>query len=325
MFRVGLVGCGGIAQVHATVLAALESTKLSACADIRPEKARALASKYGCAAYASLADMLAAEQLDAVHLCTPHYLHTPMAAELSEKGIAVFTEKPPAIDRVQWKTLQKAAERVPVGVCFQNRYNGNVQAARQIIREHQYGDLVGARAFVTWSRDADYYQHSDWRGAWATEGGGALNNQAIHTLDLLVWLMGKPEKVEAALRNHHLPGIIQVEDTAEVYMELSGKPALLYATTAYTQNAPVFVEIQLERATLRISENTLDILTDAGKAQRSFDAPESLGKGYWGNGHLSCIADFYACLASGKRYQNDLASVENTVEALLQIYEKGRK
>ena len=324
MFRVGLVGCGGIAQVHAAVLHAQENTALAACADIYPEKAQALADRYGCAAYASLAEMLAAEQLDAVHLCTPHYLHTPMAAELAERGIAVFTEKPPVIDRAQWNTLRQAAEKVPVAVCFQNRYNANVQAARQLILSRSYGGLLGARAFVTWSRDAGYYQQSGWRGAWATEGGGVLINQAVHTLDLLVWLMGRPEKVEATLRNHHLPGVIQVEDTAEVYLVLDGRPALLYATSAYTRNAPVFVEFQLERATLRISENALEILTDAGVERRVFDAPEPLGKGYWGNGHLPCIADFYACLAAGRPCQNDLASVENTVEAMLQIYENGR-
>ncbi|MBQ8137256.1 MAG: Gfo/Idh/MocA family oxidoreductase, partial [Clostridia bacterium] len=309
---------------HAAVLHTLENTTLSACADIKMEKAQALAGKYHCAAYASLEEMLDAEEPDVVHLCTPHHLHAPIAAELAKRGIAVFKDKPPVIDREQWKTLQKAAEQVPLGICFQNRYNANVQAVRQIIQERAYGDLIGARAFVTWSRDAGYYQNSGWRGAWATEGGGALINQAIHTLDLLVWLMGRPEQVEATLRNHHLRGIIEVEDTAEVYMVLNGKPALLYATTAYTQNAPVFVEFELERATLRISENTLDILTAEGNEHRRFDSPEPLGKGYWGNGHLPCIADFYASLTAGKPYPNDLASVENTVEALLQIYEKGR-
>ena len=78
-FRVGVVGCGGIAQVHGAVLQNLEGVELAACADIRPERAQAFAQNYGGKAYNSMDAMLAGEQLDAVHLCTPHYLHTPMA------------------------------------------------------------------------------------------------------------------------------------------------------------------------------------------------------------------------------------------------------
>ena len=110
MYRVGIVGCGGIAQVHAPVLKQLSEVELVACADIRTERAQAMAEKFGCKAYASLEDMLANEQLDVVHLCTPHYLHTPMAQMLAEKGIAVFTEKPPVISREQWDALKEAAK-----------------------------------------------------------------------------------------------------------------------------------------------------------------------------------------------------------------------
>ena len=93
-FRVGVVGCGGIAQVHGTVLQHLEGVELVGCADIKPERAQAFAETYGGRAYSSMEELLEHEQLDAVHLCTPHYLHTPMARLAAEKGIHVFTEKP---------------------------------------------------------------------------------------------------------------------------------------------------------------------------------------------------------------------------------------
>ena len=94
MYRVGLIGCGGISQVHAQVLNELKDTELTACADLIPERA----ARYGTAAYTDWVDMLDREKPDAVHLCTPHYLHPVMAAEAARRGIAVFTEKPPAID-----------------------------------------------------------------------------------------------------------------------------------------------------------------------------------------------------------------------------------
>ena len=93
-YRVGLVGCGGIAQVHGAALQELPGVELIACADIRPERARDFAEKYGGRAYASLEEMLEGERLDSLHICTPHSLHTPMAKLAAGRGIHVFTEKP---------------------------------------------------------------------------------------------------------------------------------------------------------------------------------------------------------------------------------------
>ena len=323
MMRVGLAGCGAIAQVHAAVLRSLPETELCACCDIVREKAENLARADGCAVYGDYADMLAHEKPDAVHLCVPHYLHVPMAEAAAERGIAVFTEKPPAIDRPQWERLRKAAEKVPVGVCFQNRYNRNVQAVKQLLADGVYGRLTGARAFVTWRRNAAYYRDSGWRGTWASEGGGALINQAIHTLDLLVWIMGHPEQAEGTLKNFHLAGETEVEDTAAVFLRMDGRPAVLYATTAYAADAPVMIEFQTEKAALRLEGNALDIITGEGTEHRNFEMPEALGKGYWGNGHLPCIRDFYESLEEKRPYQNDVPSVADTMEALLRIYETG--
>lgn len=324
MYRVGIVGCGNICQVHSIVLDRLPQTQLVACADIRLERARAVAEKYHCNAYASLEEMLDHEQLDAVHLCTPHVLHTPMAELVASRGIAVFTEKPPVIDREQWAALEEVAKKVPLGICFQNRYNPNVQETRRIIESGEYGEVKGARAFVTWKREVPYYTESGWRGYWKTEGGGALMNQTIHTLDLLIYLLGKADFVEATLANHHLKNVIEVEDTVEAYLLLQGKPALLYVTTSYIEDSPVLLEIALERATLRLEEDHLLIKTKDGVERRTFVTPETLGKGYWGNGHYTCIDDFYCALSQQRLYENRLDNVRNTVDTMLQIYEQGK-
>lgn len=325
MYHVGIVGCGGIAQVHAAVLDQLPETQLTACADIRPERAQAMAEKYGCRAYSSLTEMLEKEKLDAVHLCTPHYLHTPMAAQIAARGIPVFTEKPPVISWEQWRELEEVAKKVPLGICFQNRYNPNVREAQRLIQSGEYGALLGARAFVTWRREAPYYLESGWRGTWATEGGGVLINQAIHTLDLLVCFLGPAERVEAHMTNHHLPGVIEVEDTLEAYLRMGGRTALFYATTAYSQDAPVLIELHLEKAVLRLESDALEIITREGRKACTFILPETLGKGYWGNGHMTCIADFYRSLTEHTPFQNDLDSVRDTVDIMLRIYDQGKK
>lgn len=324
MMKVGIVGCGGIAQVHAQALSAYKGTQLAACADIRPERAQAMAEAYGCQAYDSLEAMLDAEALDAVHICTPHVLHTPMAAQLAEKGLPIFTEKPPAIDRVQWKRLEEIARRVPLGVCFQNRYNPSVEEAHRLVESGRYDALLGARAFVTWRREAPYYTESGWRGAWASEGGGALINQSIHTLDLMIGFMGRPEKIETRMCNHHLSNVIEVEDTVEAWMLCGGKPALFYATTAYVDNAPILLELQMEKAVLRLEGSALELRQGEAVERRVFDMPTAMGKDYWGSGHYACIVDFYECLAAGKTFRNSLSAVRSTMETVLCMYEQGK-
>lgn len=324
MLKIGLVGCGGIAQVHAHVLREMPEVDFCACADVRIERAKEMMAPTGGRAYASLEEMLAAEQLDVVHICTPHYLHTPMAQLCADHGVAVFTEKPPVITREQWAQFSALGEKVPVGICFQNRYNPNIVAAKELIATGKYGKLVGVRGFVTWSRNDEYYTGSDWRGRWATEGGGALMNQSIHTLDLMLRFTGKAEQLEAHMANRHLRGISEEEDTLEAYWRSGDASAIFFVSTAYTDNSPVMIEVQLEKAVLRIENDTLAVTVGDETEVTHYSMAGGVGKSYWGSGHAACIHDFYAALVEGRPYQNDIASVENTIDALLRIYEQGK-
>lgn len=316
MFRAGLIGCGGISAVHAHVLGELENTELAACADVIPERA----ARYGCAAYTDWKEMLDREKLDAVHLCTPHYLHPVMAAEAARRGIAVFTEKPPAIDAAGWEQVKAAAENVPVGICFQNRYHPHVRSCMRFLREGTYGRLKGLRAFVTWNRTAEYYAAAEWKGKWATEGGGALINQAIHTLDLIVGFLGLPDQAEAVMHNHHLREAIEVEDTAEIYLEKDGIPALLYASNAYSQDAPVILEMHFDQAVIRLEGDLMTVIRDGRKQEILCTTDPVIGRSYWGAGHKACIGDFYRSMEAKAPYQNDPASCENTMRTLFRLY-----
>lgn len=321
MLRAAIIGCGNIAPVHAQAIDALDMVELVACADTDLQRARHMAGEYGIHAYESMEELLEREQVDVVHLCTPHYLHAPMAAFAASRGIHVFSEKPPVIDRAQWTELEKAAGQVRIGVCFQNRYNGAVQKMRALLADGSLGKVCGARAFVTWARDKQYYTDSGWRGRLATEGGGALINQAIHTLDLMVYLMGRPENVSATLSNHHLHGVIEVEDTVEAYMTFGGVPGLFYATTAYSSNAPVYLEIECENAALIMEKDEL-VLRYPQKAEERFDYRQqiSVPKEYWGVAHMACIKDFYEALLSGGDVPIGVNQVRDTVDTMLAIY-----
>ncbi len=325
--KCALVGCGSIAQVHARALSEMPEARLLAFADLLPERAQAMAEKYGGKAYGSLDELLTHEQIDVLHLCTPHYLHTPMAQQAADLQINVFTEKPPVIDRDQWAQFNRLEDKVRVGICFQNRYNGSTRALKALLDSGEAGEVLGSRGFVTWRRDAAYYTESGWRGALATEGGGALINQAIHTLDLMAYLLGPGQVLGASLSNRHLKGVIEVEDTLEAALDFGNKRGLFYAATDYSLDAPILFELSCENATLRLEgERFTRFWRDGRIEQEDYTAqdPTVPGKAYWGSSHRRCIEDFYRCVQSGRRFMNDISGVSNTVELMLSLYEAAR-
>lgn len=325
MFKVCVIGCGGIAQVHGAALSNMENVTLAACCDIVPERAQAYAEKFHCTPYTDYETLLDKEQPDAVHLCTPHFLHTEMAERAAERGVHVFTEKPPVISWDEWERLQKAGEKVRIGVCVQNRYNPNNEKAFSILASGEMGSVKGARACVFWDRGKYYYASGDWRGKWATEGGGALINQSVHTLDLLLLFLGKPDIVSCHMANRRLQGIIEVEDTVEAYLQSGEKRGIFFATNAYAGNAPVMIEIVTEKGTLHLEDDWLDIKKEGKTEHLTFEMPTPMGKGYWGSGHFACIQDYYRCMEQGIPFRNDLQGVKTTVETMLTMYEQGRK
>ena len=322
--KAAIVGCGNIAAVHAKSISRLEEAELLAAADIRPERAEKYTEEYGCRAYGSLEEMLEKERPDVLHICTPHYLHVPMAEYALKRGIHVFCEKPPVVSEEQLAALERAVAEGPgrAGFCFQNRYNPSVLFIRELLSSGKAGKVKGARGIVTWHRDAAYYTESGWRGKLETEGGGALINQSIHTMDLLGVFLGKPVSVEAQTANHHLPGIIEVEDMMEAYIRYENAAACFYATTAYTEDAPPLIEISCENVVIRIEELDVTLLWRDGRREKpEIDRKKALGKSYWGTGHLDCISDFYRCLRTGERFAQDLDGVRDTVHLMLGAYE----
>lgn len=323
-----IVGCGGISRVHAQVLSQADYTDLVACADICSERAQERAAQHGLKPYTDYIEMLDTEKPDVLHICTPHYLHVPMAIEALRRGIHVFMEKPVAISPEQLSQLQQTVEAssAKLGICFQNRFNPTTRAMKSVLAEQQTGRPIGARAFVTWNRQAPYYTESGWRGALATEGGSVLINQSIHTMDLLVHLLGKPVGVEAVTANHHLKGVIETEDTMEAYIRFaSGATALFYATTAYAVDSPVLMEVACENRRIRFEENDIIIQEKDGATHvEKLESDAAIGKSYWGSGHGACIGAFYESLATGQPFLNSLDAVTDTMKLMFAAYESAR-
>jgi predicted dehydrogenase len=240
-----------------------------------------------------------------------------------------LTEKPCSVTADEVEILRSAAEKSgrQVGICFQNRYNDCVQYVANAIKENRFGKVKSIRAFVTWSRGEDYYS-DDWHGTLDKECGGVLINQSIHTLDLIEHLCGKCRKVTAHVSNDHLKGVIEVEDNASVLMELeSGITAMMYATTAYSENSDVFIEIAFENGKLRFEGDRLYIIDKSGDISEACERPEAVyhGQSYWGVGHSILINDYYDCLKNGRKFSIDAFEGGDAAKLVFACYESSEK
>ncbi|MBO4341615.1 MAG: Gfo/Idh/MocA family oxidoreductase [Clostridia bacterium] len=305
MIKTAVVGCGNVSKNHFHALGLIDYIEITAVADIKPERADEKARETGAKAYCDFDELLEKEELDCIHIVTPHYLHTSMAVKALMKGINVFLEKPCSVTAEEADALIKAEKRYgrQVGICFQNRYNESSITAKEIIDSGRYGAVKGARAFVTWNRGADYYS-DDWHGTADKECGGVFINQAIHTLDLLQWFCGGCENITAHTFNDHLKGVIEVEDTVSALMDMKcGAKAVFYATTASAVNSDVFIEIVMEKVTLRIEgEKLIKFENDTAEILCDKSPEEFTGRSYWGHGHQAIIRDFYDCLKTGRQF-----------------------
>jgi len=241
--RFGIIGAGNIAPVHAIAIASIEGAELVAVADSNPERCQAIAEKHGGTPYTDYHDLLARSDVDVVTICLPHYLHAPITLEAAAAGKHVLCEKPMAISLAQCDAMIAACEKagVTLGVIFQGRFEPLALQLKTAIDSGELGQLLWVSANTFWHRTDAYYRSGAWRGTWAHEGGGVLINQAIHAIDLLLWLAGAPSRVTAQIRtlNHQ----IEVEDCALASLEYeNGQLGLIQATTISIPGYPERLE-----------------------------------------------------------------------------------
>ena len=229
----GIIGTGLIAGMHAQALAGVDSARLVACLSRDAERAGRFAHAHGCAAFSDLDAFLAHPGLDAVSICTPSGAHLEPALAATAAGKHLFVEKPLEVTLERCRRIVDAADAAGV-ICsgvFQSRSLPDVLLIKRALEQGRFGDVVVGDAIVKWVRPASYYQES-WHGTRALDGGGALMNQSIHTIDLLQWLLGPVESVQAfTTRRSH--AALEVEDTAVAAVRFaSGALGTIVGSTA---------------------------------------------------------------------------------------------
>lgn len=324
--NVAIIGCGNVSKVHFPATVQSDKAVLRAACDVKPDRAEAAGKKYGVPHFIDYRDVLELE-LDAIHICTPHHTHAEIAKAALNKGIHVLTEKPMAISLAEADEMIACAQAngLQLGVIFQNRYNASSQAVKKAVTMGELGRIKGARAYVTWYRPDDYYSKSDWKGTWDKEGGGVLIDQAIHTLDLLQWVVGDIDAVEASIdnRTHEL---IDVEDVAEatVYFK-NGTIGNIYATNYYTYDADVMLEVHGENGRARVEKDdaTIEIEGQDARYVKQIQETDTPGKSYWGVSHQTQIEAFYDAVLTGKPLEIDGREGRKALELVRAIYYSG--
>ena len=324
MTTAAVIGCGDVSIVHFEAIETLAEGNLVAVCDIDPVTAARASDRYGVPAFASHGELLAGLRPDVVHITTPHDQHVQPAIDCLAAGVNVIVEKPVAHALADAERLVAAAElpgAPKIGVCFQNRYNATSQAAAALLMSGQLGRVIGGSAAVCWHRPQAYYQARPWRGQLTRSGGGVLINQAIHSLDLLQWLLGEVTEVSGYAGRLAPGSVIGVEDTAQIVLDhIGGARSVFSATNANATDSPVTLEIVTERAelfvrrdlTVRYSDGRVEVVEERRVA--------TSGRAYWGASHAQLIADFYARLVEPEPFWISPREAMKSLEILTMVY-----
>lgn len=323
VIKAAVIGIGNISGNHLSAIADMPDVALTAVCDDQPVRADAASEKYGVRAFYSVDDLLKDGDFDVLHICLPHYLHAPYAVKALNAGKHVLCEKPMALNVREANEMRAAAAKngKKLGICFQNRYNPASVSCREIIDSGRLGAVKSVRAAVFWERGADYYLADSWRGKKATEGGGVLINQAIHTLDLVRWFASSEvTEVSASISTKKLSDVVETEDTADLYLKFaSGATAAMYATLNAGANYPVEIDVALERGTVSIGDKF--VIREHGAPDRVFDVDRPGGsKSYWGSGHAALIRDFYDSVIEDRPFAVDGDEAVKTSAILDKVY-----
>ena len=256
--RVGIIGAGNISETHARAAREISGVEIAAVYGTNQRKTERMAAAYGAAAYFDFEMCLSHRPMEFVAIGSPSGMHAKQGIAAAMRGLHVLTEKPLDITtRAADALIASATEaKVKLGVFFQDRFKSDLIRAKQWMDGGILGKPILADARVKWYRPPEYYGDSNWRGKLALDGGGALMNQAIHTVDLLLWLFGDIAWVQAQKRTalHK----IEAEDTLTALLEFAnGATGVLQATTSVYPGYPRRVELTGEQGTIIIEHDRL--------------------------------------------------------------------
>ena len=329
----GIIGCGVIADFHANALFGLpEEAVLVGVADARLPAAERFAKEKQVRAFASVEEMLACPEIDVVTICVPSGLHAELAIKAANAGKHIIVEKPMAITKEQLDAMEEACERngVMLSSVAQSRFTSGVRKAKQAIEEGYLGKLVCADVYMKFNRSQEYYNTGGWRGTKAMDGGGALMNQGIHGVDLLLYLAGDVKSVYAVSKT--LARQIEVEETLSAVLEFkSGATGVIQATTSVYPGYPRRLELNGDKGTIVLEEGNLirwdmeDTTLPAVTLKSNVRSSASTPTDFSADNHTKQFKDVIQALRGGTKPLVDLREGRRAVDLILAIYKSAEE
>jgi UDP-N-acetyl-2-amino-2-deoxyglucuronate dehydrogenase len=256
--HIGLIGGGNISDTHARAARAIPGVEIAAIYGTNADKTAHLCREHGGTTYQDFDAFLKHRPMDLVIIGSPSGLHAEQGIAAARQGLHVLTEKPIEISTARADALIEAAKQagVQLGVIFQDRMKPHIRQLKSWLDQGLLGKVLLVDARVKWYRPPEYYANTQWRGTLALDGGGALINQGVHTIDLLLWLLGDIVRVQA--RAATLLHKIEAEDTAVATLEFaSGALGIFHATTAAYPGYPRRVEISGTEGTVILEHDRI--------------------------------------------------------------------
>jgi predicted dehydrogenase len=329
----GIIGLGAIAGIHAQAIGQIEGARLAAVFDPAPERAASFAQANGGKPYDDMEAFLKDDDVKFVVIATPSGLHLDAAVAAARAGKHVIVEKPLEITVERCQHIIKAAAEsaVMLSGIFQGRFSESSQTVRAAIDKGRFGKIILCDAYVKWYRSQAYYDSGAWRGTKDIDGGGALMNQAIHALDLLLWFGGGVKEVSAraATMAHER---IEVEDTlVSTLLFESGAMGVVQATTAVWPGSSKRIELLGTEGTAVIEEDAIirwdfakedpedeEIRKRFSAAPQSGGASNPMGIGF--AGHKAHFEDCVRAVESGDKPLVDGREAARSVALVQAMY-----
>ncbi len=330
-FKVAIIGCGRISRMYKQSFKSLSSeVSVKYAVDTKRERAEQFAEEFkGCQVETDYRNCFQ-DDLDVVHIATPHYLHAEMAINAMNNGINVLTEKPISIELEKADEMIETAENnsVKLGVIFQTRYVKGCLELKELIKKGKLGKITAARSYLSWWRTDDYYDKSDWKGTWDKEGGGVLIDQAIHSIDRVQWLVGDDIDWIKGSMDNRAHEKVDVEDVAEGFIKFkNGCLYQLYACNCYSYNAPIEIEITGEKGKVGLKKDLAWVDLDGKEYYEIKDQNDGLSSGedYWGSSHSKQIKDFYDSIRNDSPVYINGREGKKSLQIVHGIYESSEK
>ncbi len=334
----GIIGAGTISDIHAMAINSIENAKLVGVYSINKNKSDTFAHRNNCTAYDTMNELVNVHEIDIVCICTPSGIHLDPAIKCIEAGKHCLIEKPLEVTLEKCDRIIEAACKagVKTGVIFPSRFYEASKQLKKSVDENRFGDLVLGDAYVKWNRSAGYYKSSAWRGTWEFDGGGALMNQGIHSVDLLQWYMGTVESVQSVTAKIRHKGI-EVEDTIVSTLKFAnGALGTIECSTAVFPGAFKRIEIMGTTGTAILEENNIikwqfEQETFEDEIIKNTMAGGDILHGGVSNpadisfkGHQMQIEDMIHSIETGDKPLIDALEGRKSVEIVLAIYESAR-